>query len=107
LLAIQNDPTALEARLNAVAADEVDAPTGVPAAELADQPIAILRRIGAAHSGRVSTALDVTSVRDLALWPPYATGQAMLDMAYYSTGWCCLRCVSWYSPCSVNREHRL
>ena len=69
LLAIQQDPTTAEARLNAVAADAVDAPAGVPVTELADQPIAILRGVGSANAPALGAALDVATVRDLALWP--------------------------------------
>lgn len=83
LVTIQNDPTAAEARLNAVAADTVAAPVGVPATELADQPISILRGIGTANAGPISSALDLTTVRDLALWPPYAAAKAILNLAYF------------------------
>ena len=83
LVTIQNDPTAAEARLNAVAADTVAAPVGVPATELADQPISILRGIGTANAGAISSALDITTVRDLALWPPYAAAKAILNLAYF------------------------
>jgi hypothetical protein len=83
LLEIQNDPTAAEARLNAVATDAVDAPAGVPAMDLADQSIAILHGIGAAHADAVSAALDIATVRDLALWPPHSAAKALLDLAYF------------------------
>ena len=46
LVAIGQDPTAAEARLNVVAGDVAAMPPGVPVRELADQPIAILRAIG-------------------------------------------------------------
>src|SRR3954454_8524288 len=39
LAAISQDPTAAEARLNVVAGDVATMPPGVPARELADQPI--------------------------------------------------------------------
>jgi hypothetical protein len=82
LLAIQGDPTAAEARLNVVAADAVDAPAGVLVTELADQPIAILRGVGSANAPALGAALDVSTVRDLALWPPHAAARAIVDLAY-------------------------
>lgn len=83
LLAVQRDPTLAEARLNAFAADAVDAPAGVQVTELADQPIAILRGIGAERAEALQTALEVASVRDVALWPPHAAAKAVLDLAFF------------------------
>ena len=83
LLAIQRDPTTAEARLNVAAADAVEAPPGIPVAELADQPINILRGIGAALADGVSAALDVVTVRDLALWPPHIFAREILDLAFF------------------------
>lgn len=82
LLAIQRDPTTAEARLNVVAADAVDAPAGMPVTELADQPIAILRGVGSANAPALGAAVDVSTVRDLALWPPHAAARAIVELAY-------------------------
>jgi hypothetical protein len=66
-----------------VAADAVDAPAGVPVTELADHPLAILRGIGAANASALGAALDASTVRDLALWPPHAAARSILDLAYF------------------------
>ena len=83
LLAAHRDPTSAEARLNAVPADAVDPPPGIPASELATQPIAILKGIGAERGAQIAAALDVVTVRDLALWPPYLAAKAILDSAFF------------------------
>jgi hypothetical protein len=83
LLAIQRDPTTAEARLNVVAADAVEAPAGVPVTELADRPITVLRGISPTHADALNTALDIATLRDMALWPPYAAAKAVLDLAYF------------------------
>src|SRR5712671_3350763 len=81
LLAIQRDPTAVESRLNTVASDVATVPAGVPIDELANQPIAILRAIGDATA--LAQALDVSTVRDLALWPPYRAARAILNNGFF------------------------
>lgn len=78
-----NDAARLENRLNAVPSDTVDAPADVAVAELAQQPISILRRIGAASAPAISAALDVVTVRDLALWPPYRGAKDLLAEAFF------------------------
>ena len=70
-------------RLNAVPADTIDAPAGVAVAELARQPIAILRSIGAVNGPAITAALDTPTVRDLALWPPYRAAKAILAEAFF------------------------
>src|SRR5262245_35949087 len=47
LMAIGQNPTAVEARLNTIASDVAELPPDVPVGELADQSISILRAIGA------------------------------------------------------------
>jgi hypothetical protein len=83
LLAAHRDPTSAEARLNAAPADAVDAPPGIPASELATQPIAILKGIGAERGAQIAAALDVVTVRDLALWGPYLSAKAILDSEFF------------------------
>ena len=83
LLAAHRDPTSAEARLNAVPADAVDPPPGIPASELATQPIAILKGIGAERGAQIAAALDVVTVRDLALWRPYLAAKAILDSVFF------------------------
>ena len=83
LLAAERDPGSIEARLNAVAADIVDAPADVRATDLARQSIAILRKIGPAHAADVAAALNAPTVRDLALWPPYLAARDILADAFF------------------------
>ena len=83
LLALEHDPTAAAARLNTVAGDVAQAPPGVPVQELAQQPIAILRGVGEAAAPELAAALDVETVRDLALWPPYSAAKAILAAAFF------------------------
>src|SRR6185503_5411844 len=71
LLSLQVDPALAEARLNAVPMDAVDPPAGVPVTELADQPISILRGIAPADAAAIAGVCDVSTVSDLALWPPF------------------------------------
>lgn len=73
----------IENRLNIVPSDAIDAPAGVPVAELARQPISILRSIGAAAAATIIAALDTPTVRDLALWPPYRAAKVILAEAFF------------------------
>jgi len=82
LLVAHRDPTSAEARLDAVPADAVAAPAGVPVSELAVQPIAILKGIGPERAAAISEALGVTAVRDLALWRPYLAAKGILDSVF-------------------------
>jgi hypothetical protein len=83
LTAIETDPTAVEARLNVVAGDVALMPPGVPVRELASQPIGILRGIDAAAAAALASALDVATVRELALWPPYQAAKAVLAAGFF------------------------
>ena len=78
LLLLQTDATQPEAQLQRVAADIADTPAGVPVADLALLPIAALKAVGAARAVALRTALATTTVRDLALWPPYSAARAVL-----------------------------
>ena len=64
-------------------ADTIDAPAEVAVAELARQPIAILRSIGAANGPAITAALDTLTARDLALWPRYRAAKAILAEAFF------------------------
>jgi hypothetical protein len=83
LLALEHDPTAAAVRLNVVAGDVAQMPPGVPVQELGQQPIAILRGVGEAAAPELAAALDVETVRDLALWPPYSAAKAILAAAFF------------------------
>jgi hypothetical protein len=72
-----------ESKLGAVASDVVEMPAGVAVADLARQPLAILRGIGGANAPALTAALDVTTVRDLSLWPPSLAARALLADAFF------------------------
>ncbi len=82
LLVLEQDSTAAEAHLNVVASDVAQMPVGVSVTELAQQPIGILRGLGDAAFA-IEQALDVKTVRDLALWPPYHAAKAILSAAFF------------------------
>jgi hypothetical protein len=67
----------------AVPADVVAVPSDVPVEKLAFESIAILRQIGPANAAAISAALGVTTVRDLALWPPYLSAREILAEAFF------------------------
>jgi len=81
LVAIEQDPMAVEARLNVVASDVAQMPPGIAVGELAAQPIGILQGIGEAAA--LAAALDVATIRDLALWPPYQAAKAILNAGFF------------------------
>src|SRR4051812_33116388 len=83
LVAISQDPTTAESRLNVVAGDVAAMPPGVPVRELADQPIAILRAVGETQAASLAQVLDVATVRELALWPPYQAAKSILSAAFF------------------------
>jgi hypothetical protein len=83
LLSLEQDGTAVGVRLNAVPSDVAQPPDGLSVRELARQPIALLRAIGEASAPEIAAALDVTTIRDLALWPPYAAARALLAAAFF------------------------
>lgn len=72
-----------ESRLGIVLGETVEVPDGVEVADLAGQSIAILRAIGTTHEAAIASALDVTTVRDLALWPPSLAARAILSDAFF------------------------
>lgn len=80
LLALETDATLFEARQGTMPADAVALPPpGVPLQLWARQPIGLLKGIAPALVGSVSAALDVATVRDLALWPPAVAARALLQ----------------------------
>lgn len=51
--------------------------------ELALQPIAILQGVPSTGAREISAALDVQTVRDLALYPPYLNAKRLLEATYF------------------------
>ena len=78
----ETDPTLAESRLNLAAADAVTAPIGVPISEWSRHGLTILAGLDAAQAATLSTALDVTTVRDLSLWPPFVAARAILENTF-------------------------
>lgn len=78
------DPRSMLARFGMAPADVLDAlPPGVALDQLRNQPISILEGIGAASAAKLSKALSVSTVRDLALWPPYLAARAIVATVFY------------------------
>ena len=51
--------------------------------ELAFEPISILQGVPSLDATEISQALDVDTVRDLALYPPYLSAKRLLQAAYF------------------------
>src|SRR5262245_11250740 len=87
LLAAGEDFTHAIARHGRAPSDVVDpSATPVPVDELRFQPVSILAGIGVAKAAAVAHALDVATIRDLALWPPYRAARALLESVFGSAG---------------------
>ncbi len=67
----------------AVPADLVDTTAGVSSLrDVLMQPPVVLRGLDDAAGRDLALALSVTSVRDLAVWPPYVAARRLLNIAY-------------------------
>ena len=78
------DPRSMLARFGMAPADVIDAlPPGVSLDQLRNQPISILEGIGAPAAAKLGKALSVSTVRDLALWPPYLAARAIVRAVFY------------------------
>ncbi|MBL8120164.1 MAG: DUF4056 domain-containing protein, partial [Anaerolineae bacterium] len=66
-----------------VSADYVDASArDLKIGELADSSIEILRTIGKKTAEEIDKNLGLTTIREMAFWPPYVTARAILNDAY-------------------------
>jgi hypothetical protein len=84
LLEAGADPGSLVARFGAAPGDIVTvAPADVPVDQLRFQPVGILAGIGPANQAVVQQSLNVATVRDLALWPPYVAANELLQGAFF------------------------
>ena len=64
--------------------DAVDeAIAGIAVDEFRRKPISILDGVGTANGTALEKALDVKTVRDLALWPPYLAARDVLTQAFF------------------------
>ena len=82
LLAAETDPTLAESRLNVAAADAVSAPPGIPIGEWARRGLSLLAGMTTQQAAALGTALDVTTIRDLALWPPFVVARTLLQETF-------------------------
>jgi hypothetical protein len=74
------DPASVEAREGQLPADLFAHPESVPLASALELPVNSLRLVANGDpDGLVSESLDVQTVRDLALWPPYLAAQSILN----------------------------
>lgn len=85
LLRAETDPTLAESRLNAAARDAVAAPPGVPVAEWSRHPLTLLAGFTDDDADALSEVLDVATIRDLALWPPFVTARTILQRTFGGT----------------------
>ena len=78
------DPRHALARFGAIPDDVVDVvPPGLAVSELQSQPIEVLAGIGATLAAELSAALDVKTVRDLALWPQRRAALSIFRAAFF------------------------
>jgi hypothetical protein len=84
LLEAATDPASMLARFGIAPADVLEAlPPGVSLDQLRNQPISILDGIGTMKAAKLSKALSVSTVRDLALWPPYLTARHIVRAVFH------------------------
>jgi len=84
LLDAGTDPRSMMARFGIAPADTIDVlPPGVSIDQLRFHSIEILEGIGNANAPGLSAALNVTTVRDLALWPPYLTAKEIQRTVFF------------------------
>src|SRR5262245_30250180 len=78
------DPRTVLARYGVAPADVLEAlPAGTTIDQLRSQPIGVLEGIGPANAAALSTALNVATIRDLALWPPFQAARAILRAVFF------------------------
>src|SRR5688572_973003 len=85
LLVAGLDPTSTLFQFGTPPADIVNETlvAGIKIDELRFQPIGILEGLTAATATSLSTALDVKTVRDMALYPPYLAARAILTSIFF------------------------
>lgn len=60
-----------------------DGAAAVPVAELAGEPISVLQAVPPADAATIAAALDVSSVQEMADYPPYLAAIRLLDVAFF------------------------
>jgi hypothetical protein len=76
-----DDPASPEARVGKLPSDLFTSPNGVALADAPALDVGTLRALDGALAGNVREAFDVTSIRELALWPPYTAAREILGEA--------------------------
>lgn len=83
LVEAASDPRSVLARFGMAPADVLETlPAGISLDQLRNQPISILEGISAPVAAKLSKALSITTVRDLALWPPYLAARAIVRAVF-------------------------
>ena len=82
VLRAAHDPASVEARTGELPSDLFAEPVSVPLLEAPSLGVQDLRQVANSDpDGLLAESLDVRTVRDLALWPPYVAAQAILSEA--------------------------
>jgi hypothetical protein len=77
-----HDPASVEARTGELPSDVFSEKISVPLSETPSLRVQTLRLVANSDpDGVLAESLDVQTVRDLALWPPYLAAQALLNEA--------------------------
>lgn len=80
------DPDSVDSRAGDLPTDLFTKAPVVPIAQTPAQDVGTLRLVASANlNGALSESLDVRSIRDLALWPPYRAAKAILAEAAGTT----------------------
>lgn len=79
-----SDPQSVLARYGLAPSDVVELlPSDLKVGEIRHKPISILDGIGDALAPAVTETLNVETVRDLALWPPYLVAKDVFQQAFF------------------------
>ena len=81
VLRAAEDPATPSARVGRLPSDLFAAPAGTALVDVPGLDVEALRALAGTLAGNVREAFDVTSIRDLALWPPYTAARRILAEA--------------------------
>ena len=81
VLRAATDPGSAESKTGALPADLVATPPGTTLVDVPTLDAAALRGLGGEVGSRAKESLEVWTIRDVALWPPYLAAEAILDEA--------------------------
>jgi hypothetical protein len=81
VLRAANDPGSEEARAGQLPSDLVARPPGTTLVDAPALDAAALRGLGGEVGSRAKESLEISTIRDLALWPPYLAARQLLEDA--------------------------